>query len=221
MKKNGKYCNGKKGINMKPLAVLLVLTLLLGCAVGGTLAWLLDTSDTVTNTFTDSDVNITLSETTGNEYQMIPGWTVAKDPVVTVKADSEDCWVFIKVEEQGVSFTPEGDTMPAVYAFSDFIDYKVDQNNWKQLLDDENVPVPGVYVVTMPCKNITADRVIKVLENQQVQVKSTVTKEIMDIVEENGNPTLKFTAYASQLMKNNTEQFTEYEAWCNLNPSTT
>jgi len=219
MKKNGKYCS-KKGMNMKPLAILLAMVLLVGCAIGGTLAWLLDTSDTVTNTFTDSDINITLTETTGENYQMIPGYTVAKDPVVTVQAGSEDCWVFVKVEETGVSYTTE-DGNTHTYAFADFIDYKIDPNNWEQLKDDKGKPVSGVYVGTVPCKDITADRGIKVLENQQVLVKTTVTKEMMDIVQTNSKPILKFTAYASQLMKNNTEEFKPYEAWLNLNPSTT
>ena len=48
---------------------------------------------------------------------MIPGKTLAKDPMVTVEAGSEACYLFVKVEE----------TMPTVenpaggnYAFSDY-----------------------------------------------------------------------------------------------------
>lgn len=209
----------------KKIALLMACVMAFGVAVGGTLAWLTDDTDPVVNTFTDSDINIKLEETTGDEYQMIPGWTIEKDPVVTVNANSEDCWVFIKVEEQGVSFTPEGETMPRMFAFSDFLDYEVDPNNWEQLKDDAGNVVTGVYVQTMPSKDITADRTIKVLRNNEVKVKVSVTKEMMDIVEENGTPKLTFTAYATQLWKTNkpaegaseTEikaaQFTAYEAW--------
>ena len=60
------------------------------------------------NTFTDSDINITLTEsgtdadTTKDGFQqnfkMVPGDTITKDPTVTVVKGSEPCWVFIKVE---------------------------------------------------------------------------------------------------------------------------
>ena len=208
------------------LILALALVLLFGVSVGGTLAWLLDKTDPVVNTFTDSDINITLTETDAdgdqdankNGYQMIPGWTIDKDPIVTVKAGSEDCWVFIKVEETGGNVTVGNKT----YGFDDFIDYEIDPNNWEQLKDAAGNLVPGVYVQTMPSKNITADRAIKVLLNNQVTVKDTVTKEMMNALNETGAtmPTLTFTAYASQLMKNNDTEFTAYEAWVNVSTAT-
>lgn len=114
MKKNGKYSN--KGLNMKPLAILLALTLLVGCAIGGTIAWLTAQTDPVENTFTVGDINITLQEhalkndgtldptsllpkdgQSGNTYNFVPGDTLPKDPFVTVAANSEPCYLFIKV----------------------------------------------------------------------------------------------------------------------------
>jgi len=100
--KNGKYCNGKKSLNMKPLAVLLALTLLVGCAIGGTIAWLTAETGDVENTFTVGDINITLEETgtdanKNKGYDFVPGDTLAKDPKVTVVAGSEDCYLFVKV----------------------------------------------------------------------------------------------------------------------------
>nr|MDY5756504.1 hypothetical protein [Eubacteriales bacterium] len=86
----------------KGLALVLALTLLVVGVVAGTLAWLTAKSDVVTNTFTTSDINITLEETEGGtnkEFKMIPGWTIEKDPKVTVVAGSEDCYLFVKVEE--------------------------------------------------------------------------------------------------------------------------
>lgn len=84
----------------KGFALLLALVLVIGCVVGGTLAWLTATSDTVTNTFTVGDINIELKETTGDTYKIIPGSTAAKDPKVTVKAGSEACWLFIRIQEE-------------------------------------------------------------------------------------------------------------------------
>lgn len=100
--KNGKYCNGKKSLNMKPLALLLALTLLVGCAIGGTIAWLTADTGTVTNTFTVGDINITLEETGAQSnqknYKIVPGGTDEKDPKITVTASSEKCYVYAYVK---------------------------------------------------------------------------------------------------------------------------
>ena len=81
----------------KTLALVLALTLLVAGVVGGTLAWLTDQTAEVKNTFTVGDINIGLTETTA-DYKMVPGNTIAKDPTVTVEANSEACWLFVKVE---------------------------------------------------------------------------------------------------------------------------
>ena len=107
-----------------------VIALALGCAVafggavGGTLAWLTDSTTEVTNTFTTSDVDIDLTETKGGdnkEFQMVPGHTIAKDPKVTVSAGSQPCWLFVKVEET-IGSINVGETQ---YGFDDFISYKL------------------------------------------------------------------------------------------------
>jgi len=104
--KNGKYCNGKKSLNMKPLAVLLALTLLVGCAIGGTIAWLTANTGAVENTFTVGDINITIAETDVDEdgstlknaYKIVPGGSADKDQTITVVKKSEDCYVYAYVE---------------------------------------------------------------------------------------------------------------------------
>lgn len=194
----------------KAMALVLALGLVVVGIVSGTMAWLTASSTEVQNTFTDSDINITLTETVDTDgngeasFKMIPGWTIGKDPIVTVKEDSEDCWVFIKVEE---SASPKLD---------DYIEYKIDTNNWEQLKNGET-PVEGVYVVKTPCQNIVADRSINVLSDNRVTVKDSVTKEMMDAIDDNAEqPKLTFTAYASQYWKNNETSFKAYEAWQNI-----
>ncbi len=88
-------------------AVLLVVT-----TVFATMAYLTDNKQ-VTNTFTVGKVAITLDEAkvdlygkevenTGrvqtNTYKLIPGHTYTKDPTVHVSEGSEDCWLFVKLE---------------------------------------------------------------------------------------------------------------------------
>ena len=53
-----------RGISTRALIAVLALTLLIGCSLGGTIAWLMDKTETVTNTFTVGDINIDLTETT-------------------------------------------------------------------------------------------------------------------------------------------------------------
>ena len=96
-----KKANRRRSVGMKTFAAMLALVLVIGCAVGGTVAWLVSSTDPVVNTFTYGDINITLSETTGNDYKIIPGVNIGKDPKVTVKKDSEACWLFVKVEKAG------------------------------------------------------------------------------------------------------------------------
>ncbi len=189
----------------KTIALLLALTLLLGVTAGGTLAWLLDTTEEVKNVFTTSDVDIELTESPDLDLQMIPGYSIDKDPTVTVKAVSEKCYVFVKVEKSATTYTVKGMTEPQ--GFDDYLEYTVDAA-WTQL---ENTT--GVYWKVFEDTN--ADQTQPVLTGSKVSVKRTVTKEMMNAVGEN-KPTLAFTAYACQYMKNNTEYFTAAEAWENI-----
>ena len=180
----------------KGLALVLALTLLVVCVVAGTLAWLTAKSDTVVNTFTTSDVSITLTEEAGGtskEFKMVPGCTITKDPKVTVKAGSEKCYLFVKIAESD--------------NFSSFMTYTV-AAGWTPLNDTNNdgVADDGVYYRVVEASN--ADQEFAVLKDNQVTVKDTVTKADMNGLTESTYPKLTFTAYASQFSKSNTESFT-------------
>ncbi len=197
--RNGKY--SKRGVASKSLVMILALVLVIGCTVGGTLAWLTDKTDEVKNTFTTSDVDIELAETTGNSYKMVPGHTIEKDPKVTVKADSEKCFLFVKVEKST--------------NFDTYMTYTM-ADGWTELTGVEGVT--GVYYRVVD--DTTADQEFAVIKNNTVTVKDTITKADMNALTEDTYPTLTVTAYASQLMKNNTDNFTAAEAWANVNPQT-
>lgn len=156
----------------KTLALVLALTLLVAGVVGGTLAWLTDRTAEVKNTFTVGDINIGLTETT-RDYKMVPGNKLDKDPTVTVKANSEACWLFVKVTE-----SENLDT---------FITYAIAEG-WTELQD-------GVYYREVPASN--ADQTFSVLKGDAVTVKDTVTKEMLT-ADGFTNPTLTFKAYAIQ-----------------------
>ena len=188
----------------KTFVLLLALVLIAGAAVGGTLAWLTAKSDTVVNTFTTSDIEITLVETKGGddrEFKMIPGCTIAKDPKVTVKAGSEKCYLFVKIEE--------------LNSFSSFMTDTV-AAGWTALndADSDGVADDGVYYRVIDTAGMGI--AYSVLADDQVTVKGEVTKAMMNGLTETTYPTLTFTAYASQFSKNNTAPFTAAEAWENV-----
>ena len=160
----------------KKLTVSLAVLALVACmAAGATLAWLTAKTSSVTNTFTYGDINIELKETTGESYKMVPGNTIAKDPKVTVKANSETCWLFVKVEKSN--------------NFDDFMTYGI-ADGWTALAG-----VDGVYYREVTSS--TTDTEYYVLSGNSVTVKDSVTKE--DFAGLKGTmPTLTFTAYACQ-----------------------
>lgn len=174
----------KKGVSTKVFLSLLALVLVVGCAVGGTIAWLTATTEPVVNTFTYGKIKIQLTETTGNAYKIIPGVNISKDPKVTVKADSEACWLFVKVAEEGTFVTDK-----VTYSIAD---------GWK-VLDATNHP--GVYYRKVDA--VTADTDFYVLAgdatypNGVVTVSEELTKAEVNSVAAT-QPTLTFTAYAVQ-----------------------
>lgn len=105
----------------KALLLLLCAVLLVVGSVAGTLAYLTSYGE-VTNTFTVGKVAITLDEAKvdeygvaeegadrvqENEYKLIPGRTYVKDPIVHVDSKSENCFLYVKVENNIVGIEAE------------------------------------------------------------------------------------------------------------------
>ena len=194
----------------KILALTLVFALALALGIGGTVAWLTAQTSPVVNTFTVGDINITLAETgtTNNakNYTFVPGDTLAKDPKVTVTAGSEDCYLFVKVEE--ANNTATGLT-------GKVINWSVDAgtdpaSTW--------VPVPehdGYWYRTVPAvaANITEENLpsFDVLKDNQVTVNEKVTKDMVTGLTAK-KPTIAVTAAAVQ--KDNVN--TVADAWDKL-----
>lgn len=178
-------------MNKKKLTIALSVALIALLAIGGTLAWLADKSGPVTNTFTYGDVNIDLAESdtnldgdndpATNTYKMVPGSDIKKDPKVTIKTNSEKCYVFVKVEEENnVAGTNKK-----------FFTYAID-SAWTRL---ESVTDAVVFYKVENAT--TTDVTYSVLEGDKVTVDSSVTKSELNNIGTN-YPQLIFTAYAVQ-----------------------
>ena len=187
----------------KSLALVLALAMIVVCVVGGTLAWLIATTPEVKNTFTYGDINIKLEETDATvsadgsatkEFKMIPGYTIAKDPKVTVKADSEKCYLFVKVAESD--------------NFDTFMTYDM-ADGWTALAG-----VNGVYYRVVDAS--ATNQEFGVLKNDKVTVSGDVTKAMLNNLTENTQPTLTFTAYACQYNSSNGTPFAVADAWAKV-----
>ncbi|MBQ3534425.1 MAG: hypothetical protein IJA56_04640 [Clostridia bacterium] len=187
---------------VKLLSILLAAALLIGASVGGTLAWLSAKSETVTNTFTVGNIGISLAETTGSEYKMVPGSDIAKDPKITVDAKSEACYLFVKIGEQ------ERDNANITTGTADpaktYITYKV-ATGWEELES-------GVYYrkvdysdaaqyFTVLAGKDGVDAKGKSLQEGFLHIENTVTKDMLKAENDaaaDDELELSFTAYAVQ-----------------------
>lgn len=86
-------------MNKKSLLMMMVTICLIAVVgVGATLAYLTDTTETLTNTFTLGKTDIEIDEPEWEEPEdIVPGQEIAKDPTVTVMAKSVDSYVFMSV----------------------------------------------------------------------------------------------------------------------------
>lgn len=173
-----KKANRRRSVGMKTFVVMLALVLVIGCAVGGTVAWLVSSTNAVVNTFTYGDINITLGETTGSDYKIIPGVNIDKNPKVTVKKDSEACWLFVKVEKEGMFVANK-----VTYSIAD---------GWTKG-DGTNIPANVYYRAVDAVKN---DTDFAVLKDNKIYVSEELSKS--DIQSITAQPKLTFTAYAVQ-----------------------
>ena len=183
----------------KKITLVVALALVLVVGVFGTLAWLTDTTQTVTNTFTVGNVDITLAETEGGEdhqFKMIPGQTIRKDPVVTVDAGSEACWLFVKLDKAGSAAVGQTNL-----SFDNYLTFEV-ADGWTQLKNDKGEDVTGVYYREQAAVAESANPLpsYPVLKNNTVTVLNTVTNEMMTALTDTSAklPTLTVTAYAIQ-----------------------
>lgn len=168
----------------RTVALLCAAVMLLGVVFGGTMALLSHSSEPLTNTFSPASINLTLRETTGENYIMAPGAVLDKDPTVTVDAGSADCWLFVKVKEQN-NETPAGKSKkPVEWAIA---------SGWTPL------EVDGETVYYRTCPKSEEAQSFSVLKDSKVTISDELTKgDMEDMKPEAAKPQLIFTAYAIQ-----------------------
>lgn len=150
------------------LIVALAMVLVASISVVATIAYFTD-SDTVTNTFSVGKVKITMDEANvdldlpdgadtesgapnatpaprdhENDYHLLPGQEYDKDPTVHVEANSEDCFIYVKVEnglyniQQGAEFTVKDNDGKDVIV-TRTVEQQIEAKGWKLLEGQTNV----------------------------------------------------------------------------------
>lgn len=166
----------KKNIITGSVAVSLAAMMLIG---GGTFAYLKDNAPEVKNNFNTNVVLVDVEETTGSDYNIIPGTSQDKDPRVTV-ANTVDAWVYAIVEDN-----TDG-----------LVDYEI-ADGW-QKLDGWDIGSKTVCYRAVGAEDDT--KVFHILKDDKVSYNKAL--ENSDMVDADGNLkaglNLTFTAYAIQ-----------------------
>lgn len=183
----------KKIIAMLSIFIMLALVVI-GRSVSGTVAWLVSKPESRVSTFTLGDINITLTESDfgSQPIKIIPGIDIKKDPKVTVMANSEACWLFVKVEERNwPDFKEKNGTRKVSYSVND---------GWIPLKNN-----PGVYFREVSAEDAQKGINYTVLAGDEscssgvIKVSQELTKAEINSISSYGNQlSLTFTAYAVQ-----------------------
>ena len=181
----------------KTKALLLALcgVLLIVGTVFTTVAFLTSTTDVVKNTFTVGNVTITLDEKdvddstpdkdrdVENEYHLVPGGEYEKDPTIHVQANSEDCYLFIKVKNDIASVEDSSST----------IESQILANDWAVLSQEDD----GSVIYYLSEKVESSEDVQDVYIFAGFKVSDDVSNETLaDLVET--EPSITVVAYAIQ-----------------------
>ena len=193
-----KHHRNNSKLNKKIIAMLSVFIMLamvvIGRSVSGTVAWLVSKPESRVSTFTLGDINITLTESDfgSQPIKIIPGIDIKKDPKVTVKDNSEACWLFVKVEEENwPEFKEANGTRKVSYSVN---------NGWNALKNTS-----GVYYREVSAEDAQKGMGYTVLAGNEscpdgvIKVSQELTKAEINSINYSGNqPSLTFTAYAVQ-----------------------
>ena len=157
----------RRALTLAACAVMLVCL-----SVGATLAYLTD-DESVTNTFTVGKVEIVLDEndvdesktnttTEGrdraNAYHLYPGHEYVKDPIVHIDSESDNCWIFVKVENGIEAIEDSANTIAAQMAALGWsvVDGETNVYAYKEIVGaGMNIPVFQSFKIAGTVENTT------------------------------------------------------------------
>ncbi len=219
MKLKEKLANAKAYVqkNQRKFILMMCSIVIVGGMVAGTLAWLAARTNPVINNFIGSNLEINLAEEAEN-FQMIPHLEIEKDPIVTVEAGSEACWLFLQVKESkaqangsGIEATRFGITKTRQGSEYKYLSYAL-QEGWEPITEqqarimslpvEENGVVLNTYYYRLVGEEGTAlaeTQSFGILEENKVTVNDWIINEELSVTQLNSNPVeITFTPIAIQ-----------------------
>ena len=181
------------------MTLSLVAALAATAVIGGTLAYFTDTTEEKINTFTVGNVDITLDEPEWDQDDavLIPGREIAKNPTITVEADSQRAYTFMKVKLSD-------DFAALLKTYAETKGYNLSNE------DDRNALIEAWFVSEVSPKVMSVDLADKSLilgvlspkdPGQSVTYFDAVTVPAdvdQSMIKENGTYEIYITAYAIQ-----------------------
>lgn len=180
----------------KILVACLCVALAVLTVAGTTLAYLTSQAE-VKNTFTVGNVKITMDETDtddstpnadrdqANSYKLMPGKEYTKDPIIHVDANSEGCYLFVKVDNQIAAIEATGDTAVAK---------QMEAKGWKTVDGQDEL-----YVYVGTTAGATTPAVVKKSDNVTVFEKIIIADSVdNDTLATYTGKTIVVNAYAVQ-----------------------
>lgn len=182
------------------IIILIVGIVLLVSTFNTTIAWLKSESKTLISKFSNGNIDILLTDEDLKEnnilnYEIIPGTTIKKNTYVTVKAGSEDCWLFVEINQTD--------------NFNEFMSYTM-EDGWQLLEENSNI-----YYIEVTKNN--DDQNFNIIKENIISIKSDITNEQCKNLNEENYPSISFAAYAIQ--RNNGMDMIDNakEAWLLIN----
>jgi hypothetical protein len=161
-------------LNKKAVLITIASICAVAICVGTTLAYLISRAGPVENVFTIGNIEISLTETTGSSYKLVPGKDIDKNPKVTVHRGSEPCYLFVEVKKSN--------------DFDEYLEMHM-ADGWTHLGGYD-----GIYYRTAEFADI--DLEFDILKDNKVTVRDNITEDKMSQI--SSAPTVSFVAYAIQ-----------------------
>jgi len=213
-----------KDVLIKSALLITAFLMLISISVGSSLAWLTDSSEQIRNTFfsgklfenpdaqftlwehkaadSDNDGRYTLTEEIlqSNDYEILPGVGIPKDPTVDIRELEENAYLFLKVTDT----LPEG------------LDYSIDAENWEQLFGYDDIWVYcGAYAENNVIKGSDAGKMTFTV-NVLTQIPGPHGNYAITVTDDYAGTSevceLSFNAYMAQVLDNGNSAT---EAWEN------
>ena len=202
----------------KKIVAMCATVAIAAVAVGGTLAYFTD-EDSATNTFTVGNVHIDLTEDAWDALDeqdkvLAPNKTIAKDPTVTVKGGSEECYVRLLVTVEDIAdfkaAFPNNVAADNTFLLENFVDWNATEWEFEECTEENGAAVYEFRYYQAVAKS-ASDTTLTSLFNEITIPESATNDSLAELPEV---PTINIVAQAIQ-----TQGFADadaaWNAWTN------